>query len=43
MNLTNAKHPNTIQKFVQLLVPYPIIIEIKIKKTKILENPNILF
>jgi len=43
MNLTRANAPNTIKKFTQLLVPYPMAPAIKIKITKILANPNILF
>jgi len=41
MNLIRANTPNTIKKFIQLLVPYPIATAIKIKITKSLENPNI--
>jgi len=43
MNLTRANAPNTIKKFIQLLVPYPMATAIKIKITKILANLNILF
>jgi len=41
MILIRANAPNTIKKFIQLLVPYPIAAAIKIKITKNLEKPNI--
>jgi len=42
MNLTSPNAARTIKKLLQLLVPYPIAIAIKIKITNILLKPNIL-